>query len=69
MQVLFYNGARQDLQYRQFWCSVRPLQYLNRLQLVMSATHAAPVEEVSSGSMVTFPNAMLADSAVHAGQP
>ena len=46
MQLLFYNGARQYLQYRQFWCSVRPLQNLERLQLVMSSTHASPIEEV-----------------------
>ena len=67
MQVLFYNGARQDLQYRQFWCSVRPLHLLNRLQLVMSATHAAPVEEVSSSLMVTSPATMWATPAMHAG--
>ena len=56
VQVLFYNGARQDMQYRQFWASVRPLHLLNRLQLVMSATQAAPVDEVGSNRKPHFPN-------------
>ena len=62
VQVLFYNGARQDMQYRQFWASVRPLHLLNRLQLVMSATQAAPVEEVSSNITPRF-NFFRADAA------
>ena len=65
LQVLFYNGARQDLQYRQFWCAVRPLHLLNRLQLVMSATQAAPVEEVCHDNILHNPAFILTNAAIH----
>ena len=47
LQVLFYTGSRRKEQYSQFWTALLPAQSLQKLQLVISATQAEPVKEVT----------------------
>ena len=47
LQVLFYTGSRRREQYSQFWSALCPAQSLQKLQLVISATQAEPVKEVT----------------------
>ena len=46
LQVLFFKDSRQDHEHTIFWSSLCHVQFLRHLQLVISATHADPIEEV-----------------------